>query len=294
MKPMATRLLDALAKSKIYADYERAFTEATGLPLTLRAPDMIQIAHQGEGGQNSFCSLMAKSNQSCAACHAMQAQLEREAGLRPRTLKCFAGFCETAVPVRVGNNLVAFLHTGQILVQPPSKKLFSEVANALIGWGAEVDLKRAEEAWFATRVLTPEQYDALVRMLSIFARHLETCGNALAIQQKEAEPPSIRRARAFVAEHSADDVTLSEVARAVNMSAHYLSEKFRQSTGLTFTEYVARVRIEKARNLLQNPNLSVSEIAYDVGFQSLSQFNRAFRRFVGKAPTQYRRELSAA
>ena len=95
-------------------------------------------------------------------------------------------------------------------------------------------------------------------------------------------------------ENCDDDISLSEVARAVNMSAHYLSEKFKESTGLTFTEYTARVRIEKARNLLQIPNLQVSEIAYEVGFQSLSPFNRAFRQIVGKAPTQYRRDSAAA
>ena len=57
-----------------------------------------------------------------------------------------------------------------------------------------------------------------------------------------------------------------------------------------FTGYVSRVRIEKAKHMLLNPNLRVSEIAFAVGFQSLTHFNRVFKNIVGESPTEYRRE----
>jgi AraC-like DNA-binding protein len=62
---------------------------------------------------------------------------------------------------------------------------------------------------------------------------------------------------------------------------------------LKFTDYVARVRLEDARNRLLNPNLRVSEIAYDVGFHSLTQFNRTFKRVFGQSPTEFRAKLSS-
>jgi len=61
--------------------------------------------------QNPFCALMANSNHSCAACLQLQSQLQEQAELKPATLKCFAGLCDSAVPVRVGDNVVAFLQT---------------------------------------------------------------------------------------------------------------------------------------------------------------------------------------
>ena len=82
-----------------------------------------------------------------------------------------------------------------------------------------------------------------------------------------------------------------DVVQVVNMSASYFNEKFKEMTGINFVEYVTRTRVEKARNLLLNPNRSVSEVAFEVGFQSLSQFNRAFRKVVGEAPRDYRAEL---
>jgi AraC-like DNA-binding protein len=66
---------------------------------------------------------------------------------------------------------------------------------------------------------------------------------------------------------------------------------FKKATGLTFTDYLSRVRIETAKNLLLNPNLRVSEIACEVGFQSLTHFNCVFRNLTGQSPSRYREGL---
>jgi AraC-like DNA-binding protein len=103
-----------------------------------------------------------------------------------------------------------------------------------------------------------------------------------------AEPVEIWKARKFIEEHSGEELSLSKVAKTVNMSANHLSEKFKQVTGINFVEYVARTRFEKGCDLLLNSNLRISEIAFAVGFQSLSQFNRVFKRLAGTSPTEYR------
>ena len=104
-----------------------------------------------------------------------------------------------------------------------------------------------------------------------------------------AEPVEIWKARKFIEEHSNEELSLKRVARAVNISGNYLSEKFKEITGLNFVEYVARVRFEKACDLLENADRRISEIAFAVGFQSLSQFNRIFKKLSGRSPTAYRR-----
>ena len=105
------------------------------------------------------------------------------------------------------------------------------------------------------------------------------------------ESPVITRARDYIANHQGEDLSLGQVARAVNTSSFYFCKLFKKATGLNFTEYVTRVRLEKAKNLLLNPHLRVSEIAYEVGFQSLTHFNRVFRKTLGKSPTAYRQGL---
>ena len=69
---------------------------------------------------------------------------------------------------------------------------------------------------------------------------------------------------------------------------------FKRSTGLTYIDFRNRLRIESAKRLLAVPNASISEIAYKVGFQSLTQFNRLFRRIVGKSPTEFRHSFRTA
>jgi AraC-like DNA-binding protein len=103
-----------------------------------------------------------------------------------------------------------------------------------------------------------------------------------------AEPVEIWKARKFIEEHSDEEISLRKVAKAVGISPNHLSEKFKQVTGVNFVEYVAHIRFNHARDLLRNSNRRISEIAFAVGFQSLSQFNRVFKTFSGKSPTEYR------
>src|ERR1700745_1671412 len=86
-----------------------------------------------------------------------------------------------------------------------------------------------------------------------------------------AERVQTWKARKFIEQHSGEELSLRKVAKAVNISANHLSEKFKQVTGINFVEYVARARFEKACRLLYDVNLRISEIAFAVGFQSLSQ-----------------------
>jgi AraC-like DNA-binding protein len=106
--------------------------------------------------------------------------------------------------------------------------------------------------------------------------------------RSRAQPVAIWKARKYIEEHADEELSLTEVAQVVNMNANHLSENFKQVTGTNFVEYVARTRFANACNLLRNANLRISEIAFAVGFQSLSQFNRVFKRLSGKSPTQYR------
>ena len=107
-------------------------------------------------------------------------------------------------------------------------------------------------------------------------------------KENQAEPVEIWKARKFIHAHLDEELSLTKVAQFVNISPNYLSEKFKQVTGMNFVNYIARERVGKARELLQDPERRISEVAFAVGFQSLSQFNRVFKKLAGKSPTQYR------
>ena len=285
------KLTERFSRTQVFQDYERAFTEATGMSLVLRPKEVWQPVHRGKKFENPFCALVTKGSRTCAACLEAQQKLTAPAGSEARSFTCFAGLCDTAVPVKVDNQLIGYLQTGQVLLNKPTKKQFARTARQLVDWGVKVNLKELEEAYFQTRVLSAEQYQAMIRLLTIFAQHLSLVCNQILVQQQNAEPPKITRAKRFIQERQADDISLTEVARAVNTSSFYFCKMFKKSTGLNFTDYLSRVRVEKAKNLLLNPNLRVSEVAYEVGFQSLTHFNRVFRRLTNLSPTDYRTKL---
>ncbi len=287
-------LIETLACSKIYQDYERAFTGATGLPVSLRGVESWQLPHRGKKSENPFCAIMARASASCAACLRVQEQLSQTARHEPQTVACFSGMCDTAVPVRSGHTLIGFLQTGQIFQKKPSAAQFSRVSKQLHAGGLKVNDAELRDAYFATRVLSPRQYKAVIALLNIFAQHLSSVSNQVLVQQQNAEPPMIARAKEFIDKHQGDALSLGVVAKAVNTSTFYFCKMFKKATGLNFTDYVSRVRIEKAKNLLLNPNLRVSEIAFEVGFQSLTHFNRVFKNIVGESPTEYRGAVALA
>ena len=284
-------LVEQLKKSQIFRDYEKAFRETMGMPINLRPIEAFNLPHHEDPKEAPFCALMASTNQTCAACLQLQKKVEEQAQMEPKTLKCFAGLCDAAVPVRVGENLVAFLQTGQVFVSKPNQKDFNKLAKELINWGVQADLKKMEEAYFQTRVLDKKQFEAVLRLLTIFAQHLASLSNQLMVSAQQSESPMVTRAKQFIAEHQDEELSLRQVAGAVNTSAFYFCKMFKQATGLTFTDYLARVRIEKVKNLLINPHKRISEAAYEAGFQSLSQFNRVFRKIVGESPTVWREKL---
>ena len=286
-------LIEVLTSSKIYQDYERAFSETTGLPVALRPVESWQLPQHGKKQENPFCAMMAGKSRSCAACLRLQQELSEKAQDSAHTMTCELGLCDTAVPVRLGEKLIGFLQTGQVFKKKPTNAQFEKTAKLIAEWGLEVDREEMRKAYFETKVLSSKQYEAMISLIAIFAQHISMVSNQIVVRQENAEPPMISRAKQYIESKQGEDLTLGEVAKAVNTSTFYFCKMFKKATGLHFTEYVSRVRIEKAKNLLLNPNLRVSEVAFEVGFQSLTHFNRVFKKMTGQSPTDYRGQLAA-
>jgi AraC-like DNA-binding protein len=289
-----SKLIETLTASPVYREYERAFSEATGMPLALRPLECWQLPHHGKRKENPFCALMATRSSACAACLQTQQQLADSARAGAQTITCAHGLCETAVPVRVGHEVIGFLQTGEVFRRKPTRGQFERAAKLIRGWGIEVEPAQLRKLYFDSPVVPARQYDSTIDLLKTFAEHLSLVANQILVQQQNAEPPVITRAREFIRQHQSEDLSLGQVARAVNTSTFYFCKLFKKVTGLNFTDYVARLRIERAKSLLLNPNLRVSEIAYEVGFQSLTHFNRVFKKILGQSPTEYRSHLPAA
>lgn len=282
------RTFDMLATAPVFREYQRAFEHATGLPLSLRSVASWTLAHNGNRNQSRFCALMSETSRSCAACLQMQQSVCEGVNGNPCTKSCSFGLTESAVAVKAGRRIIGFLQTGQVFFNPPTQEQTNRALKQIKAWDLNLDIHEAARAYGETPVVNRGGYEATVRLLQFFADQLGGMANQTILVQKNAEPAQITRARRFIVAHHHEELTLPVVARQAGMSVFYFCKSFKKATGLTYTDYLSRVRVERAKNLLLNRSHRVTEVAFEVGFQSLTHFNRVFRRIAGQSPTGFR------
>ena len=284
------QLVEMLLRSRLFRDYEGVFTKATGLPLALRPLEYWQLEHHQKTNENHFCALLAERPATLAVCLQSHAEIIRHTGNVPCTETCPFGLTETAVPVRLGEETIGFLRIGQVLRRSAIQTDKARAAAKLKECGVPfvTDIRKA---WEATPIIPKDKYGAMVRLLTFFAEQLSALINQIVLEKQNAEPELVRKAREYITQHKMEPLSLGAVAQASGASVFHFCKVFKKTTGLKFTDYVARIRLEDAKTQLLNPSRRISEVAYDVGFQSLTQFNRMFKRTFGQSPTEFRARL---
>lgn len=284
------RAMHKLAESPFLRTWKRAFAVATGLEADLIPAEDYQETTKDARKANAFCRSLQDSH-GCQSCLAMRQSLSREATDRAAATKCFAGMRESAIPVRIGDHAVAYLVAGQVFDRTPTDADFAPVAARLQREGLESgEIAYLRELYKAGPVMNPERFQAATTLLVAFSLQLAGELNRLLLAEENVESPVISRAKQYINAHLDERISLDEVASHVCVSPFYFCKIFKQATGMTLTEYVNRRRVEWAKRKLLNPHARVTEVAFDVGYQSLSQFNRSFLKYAGESPTKFREQ----
>lgn len=99
----------------------------------------------------------------------------------------------------------------------------------------------------------------------------------------------IERVKSFLGRNYHKKVSLEDAAELVCLSPKYLSRLFREKTGSGFSEYRLSLKIDKAKELLEESGATINQISYDLGYRNMESFIRIFKKFTGLTPTEYRR-----
>ena len=113
-------------------------------------------------------------------------------------------------------------------------------------------------------------------------------GTAEYVDNKSREDSLLLEIFSFVQANYMRDCSLSALAEHISYHAVYLSRYFKKCTGLTFSEYVNRCRVNEGAYALRNSQKKILDVAYDCGFESLRSFNRNFKAIMGTTPNRYR------
>src|SRR5258708_19532886 len=115
----------------------------------------------GKRNEGPFCALLSEKSRVCAACLQVQENLSQTATYEPCTVTCSLGLSDTAVPVRLGDRLIAFLQTGQVFRKKPTETQFERTDRLLGDWGVHVDAQNLKEAYFAPRVVPNNHHHSI-------------------------------------------------------------------------------------------------------------------------------------
>ncbi|WP_271411509.1 AraC family transcriptional regulator [Pseudomonas sp. Q1-7] len=99
----------------------------------------------------------------------------------------------------------------------------------------------------------------------------------------------VTRAKELIANHLTDGLSVAELAQECSLSRSYFTRAFKQSTGITPHEWLLKMRVEKAKQLMLHTQLNLSQIGLDCGFADQSHFSRVFQRIAGTSPSRWRR-----
>jgi AraC-like DNA-binding protein/ligand-binding sensor protein len=290
-----SELVEKLKASPFYQTYQNAFRTATGLPLILiPAGRRIFNPCHASANQNPFCQSINTGERPCSECVLAQRCSLEGVVHHAHSIDCFAGMKETAIPLKLGQRVVGYLKTGQVFTKKPGKSTLATVAETLRADGRpDSEIKTLIALYKKTPLLGKEQYASMITLLSAFGLQLTNLMNRILLEARVVEPEPVRRAKRYIMDRLDERLTLETVAAEVHVSTYYFCKIFKQSTGMTFTEYVNRQRVEQAKRELLKPDRRITEVAYDVGYQSLSQFNRSFLKIVGESPSQFRKHMKS-
>jgi len=273
-----------LTSSPVVREQQVAFTCATGVPLTL-APASAHALADG-----TFCVKGCLGGSSGALCQRKLLRAEQRAVTRlgPVQYCCPSGLVKILVPVFINGRYAGMLLAGPFALHSLDGDRLAKLIGRLDKLGLGDRAAQLRTTWRYTPRLSSAKCRAAEILLRMFGLYLGEHARQQLVSRRMPASALLRKIEAFLAECQRDAVSLKEVAACVNLSPCHFCAVFKKQTGLTFSQYRMRQRLEKARNLLGDRERRVSDVAFEAGFGSIPHFNRAFRRWFGCSPSQYR------
>jgi len=238
---------------------------------------------------NPFCAMLRGTPSGFTACQNCDRSNAHSASLQHRELvyRCHAGLNEVILPLYDSRgNYIGSMTSGQFLLknEEPAPQTFIADFAELYG----LDAPTLYRAYRATKRITPCQLEGILDYLWAVGRLIVAAHNKLLFLETIDAPDKIAEIKQYVADHYMKKLTVPETARKFFFSAGHFSRFFKQELGVSFMTFVNMYRISQAEKMLRNTRCQITEIAFNCGFGSISQFNRVFKNVKGISAQTFR------
>ena len=241
-----------------------------------------------EVSRGPLCQAVQQSPEGRKFCNRTRQRLLDRGNDATASCTCDAGLNEISIPLQISGQTVGFFAFRGFRHGPVRADEMKRFTHLLDKFGVRLASAQHRSLLDASPAISREAAEAMARIVSAMARHFGFLASHHFHKDQKPLPALAHRARRHIRAHGlTGPCRIQDVARACGVSPAHLSRVFHQSTGLAISEYLARFRVDHVLGLLKNRRMPVTEIAFASGFQTLSQFNRTFKRIVGCAPTSF-------
>lgn len=194
---------------------------------------------------------------------------------------CHAGLVDVAVPIIFNDDILAYIILGQMKKSDD----FSQVAEHLTN--LPIDRKKMENLYQDLPIFDAERISSTANIATMVAKYI--------MLENVLKPESnfvIEKATSFIDKNLGDDLSIAILSKSLNICRSTLYKNFEAKFKCTPGEYIKQKRIEKAKQLLLDPELSVERISEQVGFSSGAYFSHVFKSLTGLSPLNYRKKAA--
>lgn len=260
------------------------FSYITGISANFLTADN-QWVENKKKGTCEFCMWMKqyyKEGEACRNSDLNGAQTaQKKKGIH--VYRCHMGLVEAVIPLFFNNSYIGALFIGQILLEPPTEKMWQQVFEKIKD--QPLDVEKVKKSFFNLTYIEREKLQSVLDMMHIVAKYILD-SEMIRISSLS----SIEKIIEYIKNHYMEDITLDDLAKMVYLSPTYLSYLFKKQLGITFKEYLINIRLKKSKELIETTNLSIGEISKLVGIEDQNYFSRLFKKKFGVSPLNYKKD----
>lgn len=264
------------------------FSSITGLNTVLVDINYRPLAESGNMC-GDFCEAIHASQKCLDCCIESDIQSFSKVAQSGHTYiyTCPFGFYQAIVPVKYGEEIRAYLIISLVAEKQPFETWEKKTISAVRAIDPDMDITLLYQHLDNVQMYDKDKLGACTDTLEIFAEYLSAKLPSKVVHKTLGEA-----AKAYIKNNLHKKITLAALSMSLHCSTVTLTEHFRKEFGITIMQYVLNKRMELAKDLLKNTDMSVKEIAYSCGFADVEYFSRCFRDNCGNSPAKWRNSES--
>ncbi|MBQ9503302.1 MAG: PocR ligand-binding domain-containing protein [Lentisphaeria bacterium] len=291
-KSITLQAFAKLGNEKLLHSYCEILHKLLGLVVDFISAENETLRLSSGSNFNAYCAAIRESPEGFSACHNCDVIHAFQGARRGEAVcyRCHAGLYEIVVPLFDGKKVyLGCLTSGQFHLRGEKKSSRGDVRELARLY--RLDPEALFEAYRNSPTLSKDQLDGVISYLKVIGTHLTGLRENLIFLEKINTPIKIESIRRYLEENYTQKLLIRDEARKFYVSESFLSHNFKRELNVSFTDYINAFRVNKAKELLADTRLQVSEIAMMTGFGSISQFNRVFMAETGMSAKKYRQTV---